>query len=265
VRYTIIGNGNPNTKEVVKTLASLANDDTRFVLVGYEDPSPATKAILSWMGDRFDYDLVVPAAFDLLDEYKDCARIITAKRPVARALAHSASETDSPTEEWCLLVMSHDIDHDEDALFAINACIDNGVEVFDLGGQMAPLTIEQDAPTVVEQIDPPQPVVEEADVLEALKLASQVSPDQLDGFTREELEELTRDELKSIVGARGLVPKDMRSKESLIEAILGVSTDTGTVPATKGTDRQYYLLTVFPDQSISMDSLTVEQFSQLTF
>lgn len=269
--YVIAGNGNPNKREVTKTLASLIEDkDVAFVLTAYEDPSPATQAILSFLNNTGLYYLVtVPKGTALEDlqgtPYALASETIPAKRPIARALSLAAHDTDS-ADEWKLLVMSDDIDGDEEILYAISACVENGVDVFALGGQMTPLTFEEeDVPTEATPAPEPDPV--SAPVQEALKLAETVST-HLDDLTREELEDLTRDELKSLAATKGVTPKDSRSKESIIDAILGVEgvpslDDVNIVFEDPGKVKCYLLM--IEGEEVSLLPITPEQYSQITF
>lgn len=266
--YVLVGNGSPNKKEVVKSIESLEVDE--LVLIGYDVVNPATLAILNRLNENgTKYTVVFPKDFIDPEEsaYGECDAYLEAKRPVARALSYAANSV-LDGEPWRLLVMSDDLDNDEDALFAVSACLDNGIEVFDLASQMLPIAYEVS--------DEPEPETEEPEVAEALKLVEKVAEASpaLDDLTRSDLENLTRDELKSIVVSKGLSPKDMRSKESLIKAILEGSSeeeaaveveDVAEAPeAPDAPEAEYYLVTISGGVPV-IERLTNEQYSQLTF
>lgn len=284
--YTLIGNGNPNKKEVIATLQSLYEADPMqdfwMVLVPGEIPPPIFTSIRTWLDHNMvDYEVVLPNTVEDGDAtWPHAQEIYGAKRPTARALALSASRVEAD-EKWALLVMSDDLDNDEDALFAINACIDNGVEVFDLAGQMTPLTIENEHGVEIDPADnvqsaKPDVVVEHDPVVdEALKLAERVQETPLD-LTREDLEALTRDELRSLAADRGVTPKDGRLKDSIIEALLPTETVkedkprrvVSTSPRSKNekmTGWRYVLVSIAPDGDVQVDPLSDEQYSLLTF
>lgn len=282
--YTLIGNGNPNKKEVIATLQSLyeaAEGDFWMVLVIPDDPSNIYTGVRTWLDhNMIDYELVfsAEAAGEFAALWPHAQETYVAKRPTARALALSAGRVDAG-EKWALLVMSDDLDNDEDALFAINACIDNGVEVFALAGQMTPLTIENEYGIEIDPADnvPQADVVHTPDpaVVEALKLAERVQESPLMDLTREDLESLTRDELRSLAAERGVTPKDGRLKDSIIEALLLTETAEENKPRRvvstspsrneKMTGWRYVLVSIAPDGVVQAESLSDEQYSLLAF
>jgi hypothetical protein len=212
--YTLIGNGNPNRKEVVESLRSLHSavpDDEEMwmVFVHQEKLSDAHSDAVQWAlkaGIPFEY--VLPADIKEFDEWVEAAdHVHWSKSPVSFAMKLTNSRPEEG-EGRAVLVMSDDIDEDVDLLNAVTFCLDNDIPAYDLGGQMAQLSFEE----VMVEVDEGReaPVVPEAVPSE---------------WSRDDLQELTLVELKSIVNDHGLVPRDMRSKDSLIDSILGESVE----------------------------------------
>jgi len=92
-------------------------------------------------------------------------------------------------------------------------------------------------------------------------------------FTQEMLMELNIVELRSLVNARRIIPRDMRSKDSLIEALLGnseepiaIEEEPATVPSVQNTDieKVFYLTVIDADGSAEMLPLTAKQ-AQLVY
>lgn len=270
--YTLIGNGNPNKKEVLSTLNSLmeaAGGVESFGLIFPEvnDPSQTLEAVTSWVqAERVYYESVLEAGSEgglNRGFYESADEVYTAKRPLDRAIKLGPARK-APDEECAILIMSDDIDNDNDVLYAINKAIDLDIPVYDLGGQMVQIVLEED----VSEADV-EPVLEHPAPEEFVLPHSSMDEDHELEFTRTDLEELTRDELKSLVQSKGVVPRDMRSKEALIDALMKtVSTEEEKEPSAeepvveKEEDVQgpsYFLLIINPDGEAEMRPLTAEQ------
>lgn len=218
--YALIGNGNPNRKEVIASLSNLRegvyqrSEEEEFwlLLVDYNksDLSDACSDIVQWSvkkGVPFE-------AFNSLDgedylEWQESAdSIYKSTHPTEDALKMVKSIRDAGQEDAAVLLVFDDVYEDETAMDVAWQCSLLDIPVFDLGGQMTQLEIE-----VVSEDDEESPT-------EELNNLPVEEDSELIELSRTELEALTLTELKAIVNDSGIVPRDMRSKESLIQAIL---------------------------------------------
>jgi len=209
--YLIAGNGNANKKEVLLTLDSLHEEDTAFLFVEEETPSLTMLAICEWVTKNgIWHEAVVTGENDSF--YNSADEVYTAKRPLDRALKVAPARC-QPGEKWALLILSDNIDDDEQVLYAISRAIEAGAPVYDLGGQMTQITLEEEEeafpllemPTADDFVLPQAAPEEKAEEI-MLKY--------------DDLKDLTVAELKSLATTRKVYPRDLRSKESIIEAIL---------------------------------------------
>lgn len=211
--YALTGNGNPNRKEVISTLETLRDavyknsDEEEFWMLFVDFPKELSEAcsdIVTWAIKK-NVPFEVVTSYEDLDEWTNSAdTIIVAEEPLADAIKvlQSVSNLDDGKEGVAMMVLSDDVYEDESALVVAEECAKKGISVFDLGGQMTELIVETVDTEPTEQSTPAQIESEVVDV------------------SREDLENLTLTELKSLVDSSGVVPRDMRSKESLIEALL---------------------------------------------
>lgn len=268
--YTLIGNGTPNKRETLASLdslaeAAIAKDGDFWMLLVDEESSDTKQAIVNWLDNKSYYYEIVATAEDeaqLLGEYAHVGTLHHARRPVQRALSITPARA-AVDEPYAVLVMSDNLDEDESCLLAVSHCVDNGIPVFDLAGQMTPLTVEEEEP-------PPAPTPVDQDPLEV---------------TKEDLAALTRDELKSLVTARGLVNQvsDMRSKDAMIAVLLGVpeapsEPEQGEVqeiapepsesllePSEEPVEVFYFLLAVRGPEDYDMAPVNAKQAQRLLF
>lgn len=227
--YAIAGHGTANETETIATLASLkaaaetAGDEFWMILAqpGPEEEISATeRAIIAWLQDKAIYwEAVVRGGADQA-LYTDADEIHQSRSPVDM-LIKLAKYRIQPDEKSALLVLSSDIDADESVLFAIERAIESGIPVYDLGGQMTPIQLEAEPEIAVRE---PEPVtLPTLDATENLTPPDEEKQPERSLLTRENLEKLTRDELKSLARSEGVdgMVRDMRSKEALIVALLG--------------------------------------------
>lgn len=262
--YTLIGNGNANRKEVVEALKSLKEavelqdlgDDFWLMFTQpypyQEDLSDAHSDAIAWAIKNsvpFEYVYSEP---DFFPEWANGADEVHAVKNVIPAAMKLTLARPHEDEGRAVLVLSEDIEADESLLPAVEFCISKDVSVYDLGNQMIRLTFEE-----VEETVPP---VEEHE------------DDQIE-FTQDMLMDLNIVELRSLVNARRIVPRDMRSKDSLIEALLGISDkavaideESATVPVVQNTnvEKVFYLTVIDADGSAEMLPLTAKQ-AQLVY
>lgn len=253
--YALVGNGDANKKEVLHGLKSLKaaaeheGDEFWMMLCEEKDPSSTVGAILSWLDSEPDqsyYETVCNPDEETSPHYTPDHRH-DARRPVDRMLTIMPQRVQGE-EGYALLVLSDDIDNDESVLYAINRAIDSGIPVYDLGGQMVPL--------VLDNPDEPSGSYEDADSFLAA-LDEEAPPME---FTRNDLETLTLAELKAQVKATGVTPSDLRSKESIIDALLGVETEevAENDPPSEPT-KMYFLTVIRADGSAEMRQLSPSQ------
>ena len=286
--YTLIGNGNANKKEVVSSLQSLydaateGGDEFWMILTEEEEPSDTLKSVYEWVDkSNIYYEAVVgensEGAFPKADD------VHKAKRPVSIALRLTPVRVQEG-EGFAVLVLSDDMDSDEDVLFAISRAIDNHIPVYDLGGQMVELSLED------EEENAPVATTLETPSSEDFVIAHDPAKEDHEEMelTRDDLEGLTRDELKSLVTSRGLTPRDMRSKDAMIDVILEGNTETEPEPVQEDPEvvqdipevvpsdpepvvieedkfelalegKTYYLLEIDADGAAEMQPLTAKQ------
>jgi hypothetical protein len=262
--YTLIGNGNANRKEVVETLKSLKSAVEQSGLgdefwLMFTQPHPYQDNLSDAHGDVIQWSVKnnVPFEYvyhepDFFPEWADAAdevHLVKSVLPAAMKLTLARPHED---EDKAVLVLSDDIDSDDELLAAVEFCISKDIPVYDLGNQMIRLTFEEVEETVTPVEEP------EEDDME---------------FTQDMLMDLNIVELRSLVNARRLVPRDMRSKDSLIEALLGnsekpiaIEEEPATVPVVEktGVEKVFYLTVIDADGSAEMLPLTAKQ-AQLVY
>jgi hypothetical protein len=259
--YTLIGNGNANRKEVVETLKSLKSaveqsglgDEFWLMFTQQsEDLSDTHSDVVQWsIKNNIPFEYVYRDN-DSLPEWAVAAdelHLVKSVLPAAMKLTLARPHED---EGKAVLVLSDDIDSDDELLAAVEFCISKNIPVYDLGNQMIRLTFEEVEETVTPVEEP------EEDDME---------------FTQDMLMDLNIVELRSLVNARRLVPRDMRSKDSLIEALLGnseepiaIEAEPATVPVVEktGVEKVFYLTVIDADGSAEMLPLTAKQ-AQLVY
>jgi hypothetical protein len=226
--YTLIGNGNANKKEVLSSLSSLSDaveEDEDFWMIfvdGDQDMSDTYKDIVQWsIKNSVPFEYVTSDSGDLaIPEWTDKADYCHfVKSPTAFTVKLTRVRP-QPDEERAVLILSDDLDSDEEVLSAIEKFIDLGIPVYDLGNQMVEITFEEvpEEETIAEPLETP--------TAEDFYINIESSNEDEIDFTREDLMELNLTELKTMVQSRGLVPRDMRSKDSMIDVLMG------TVPVT---------------------------------
>lgn len=223
--YLIAGNGNANKKEVILTLESLHSEDCAFLFVEEQKPSPTILAICEWATNKAVWhEAVVTGEGDSF--YHSADEVYIAKRPLDRALKVAPARC-QPGEKWALLILSDNIDEDEPVLYAISRAIEAGAPVYDLGGQMTQITLEEEEDT--EEF--PFLEMPTADDFVLPQAAPEKEPEDM--LEYDDLKDLTVAELKSLASSRNVYPRDLRSKDSIIEAILQTGDlrfDNGYVP-----------------------------------
>lgn len=258
--YTLIGNGNPNKKEVTATLNSLLEADLQLrpdedfwmIFVDpMEEPSDAYSAAVDWALRR---DISFEYVYDGM-AYPDWAEEADHLHSVKDPLRFSVKVTRGRPAEGegkAILLLSDDVDKSIEEHPGLIDVIENStkydIPVLHLGGQMVQILLE----------DEPSPTLERPSPEEfSLKKEAPREEPELD-FTREDLESLTRDELKSLVQSRNVVPRDMRSKDALIDAIMG-SAPSPTQEDTPASPASFFLLIIDPDGKTEMRPLSAKQ------
>lgn len=258
--YTLIGNGNHNKREILASLDTLAaaaqEQDGEFwmMLVDRPDHSDTVRAIIDWLDRQSLYYEVVtdlPGGESVYGEYAHAGTIHSSRRAVPRALSITPARA-AVDEQYAVLILSDNLDSDEQCLYAVAQCVDNQIPVFDLSGQMTPLTVEVEAPPGEESpVETPPPALD---------------------LTRNDLEALTRDELKSLVVSRGLkdAVTDMRSRDAMIDVLLGSPAPVESAPepvaleeSPRPREGNYFLITMRSSDDYSMLPLTSEQVQRI--
>lgn len=222
--YTLIGNGNHNQKEVLGTLRSLrdsaeaSGDEFWMLFVEEATPSPAVTAIVGWVQEKNIYYEIVRTSDASLDStlYTKAQEEHSARRPVDRAVSLTPARVEID-ERCAILILSDDLDSDDEALYAVTKAIDLDVPVYDLAGQMTPLQVEEPEATPEALPDEPEPEPEPAPVEAESGSAAQLYP-----LTRDELADLTAAELRALVRDHEIESDvtDMRSKDAMTSALL---------------------------------------------
>jgi hypothetical protein len=261
--YTLIGNGNPNRKEVVATLSSLkeavelreSGEDFWMIFTDPgEELSEAHSDIIQWATKNnvsFEY---ITSSEDNLPEWVDAADY---RHLVKNPLRFSVKVTEARPaegEQRAILALYEDVDGDPELLWVLERANSMGIPVHHLGGQMVQLEIEDEIEEP-HQLSTPEPIHRDEELIPS----------------REDLESLTLVELKSLVDEYSVVPQDMRSKESIISALLGttnpVQSHTEVIPETveepEDEDVRYYLTTIYPDGSAVMIPVTQDQATSI--
>lgn len=213
--YTLIGNGNPNRKEVIASLENLRegvyhrSEEEEFwlVLVDFnrEDLSDACSDIVQWAVKKgVPFELYDGVGKDYSPEWATHAdSSYTAANTMLESFKLTSDVRAAGQEDAAVLVISDDVYEDQLAMDVACLCAEMGIPVYDLGGQMTQLEVEEEEKQDGDHREP--------------------EPEQTSDpveLSREDLESLTLTELKAIVNDSGVVPRDMRSKDSLIDAIL---------------------------------------------
>jgi hypothetical protein len=260
--YTLIGNGNCNKKEVISSLSTLMEaaggiNSFGLILPEVDSASETLEAVFKWItSEAVYYESVISNDEGGMHRgfYEKADEVYTAKRPLDRAIK-LAPVRKAVDEECAVLVLSDDIDNDEAVLYGISKAIDMDLPVYDIGGQMVQIMLEE------EQEEEPQPLEQPSPEEFSLPHKEEDEDEDVD-FSREDLESLTRNELKFLVESRGAIPRDMRSKESMIDALmdtLGSEKKIEQKDAQTDPDCAFYLLKIDADGSTEMRPLTAEQ------
>jgi phosphoenolpyruvate synthase/pyruvate phosphate dikinase len=270
--YTLIGNGNVNRKEALTSLKSLKeatenkNDEFWMILIDpLEEFSDTYKSIVKWiLQENVSFEYVTSKKYIQSEDENlpSWAHNAEYRHFVSKPTLLSVMVTDARPpegEDKAILVLSDDdVEHDEELLKTVEKAFDLDIPVYQLGGQMVQLVIEDnEEPPILET---PKEFHIDTEELHA------PTPSTHDvEFTKEDLEGLTRDELKSMVSARGLVPKDMRSKEALMESLLeSISLSPKAVEAEQPQERRnaevfsYFLLRISSSGESEVISMPAE-------
>lgn len=221
--YTLIGNGNANTKEVISSLNSLleavmqskTDEDFGLILAEEGTPSETLEHIIKWIQKNEIYYEAVLLSDPGMSRgfYENASETYTSPKPLFKAV-HVTPARKAKNEECAVLILSDDLEEDESLLIAVEQAIETGMPVYDLGNQMVEITFEEvpEDETISTPLETP--------TAEDFYIDVQTPEEDIE-FTREDLAELNMVELKAMVQSRGVIPRDMRSKDSMIDALMG--------------------------------------------
>lgn len=259
--YTLVGNGDANRKEVLATIESLitsavkADEEFWMVLAAEASPSKTSIELVKHLVSKGIYFEVIAPKNAEMDSIYEAAQEIFQSENVYRTAVNIAERRAAPDEQSSILVMDDDLEENDYLMEAISIASDRGIPVYELGGQMVQIILE-DTPTQPDVDEVVEELVEEADWLAVAAEDDVKAFSDVVYFSRPDLEELTLNELKVLVNSMGLVPRDLRSKDSLIDALMKESADAPVeepvVETPKADGRKYYLLTVEEDGSVSI-------------
>ena len=226
--YTLIGNGNANKKEVISSLNSLleavmqlnADEDFGLILSEVFIPSETLEHVIKWIQKHEIYyeSVLLPEGGMMRGFYEQAAETYTYSKPMFKAVQVTPARK-AKGEDCAVLILSDDLESDEEMLIAVERAIETGMPVYDLGNQMVEITFEE----VPEDEVVSSPL--ETPTAEDFYINVQTAEEDIE-FTREDLTELNMVELKALVQSHGVVPRDMRSKESMIDALMGIASVT---------------------------------------
>jgi hypothetical protein len=255
--YTLVGNGDANKKEVLATIESLASsvhgyDDFWMVLCAESQPSKTVTAIVQYLTDMGVYFEIIAESSDMIPAIYDAAQQIHVTNDLLKKIVVVSKKRVQPDEKSAILVMDDNLDENKFLMDVIFTATDADIPVYELGGQMVQIVLEgSDDPVIEEDL-----TVEEAEpiVIEETIIEEQYEQEFLK-FHRPDLEELTLNELKVLANSLNLVPRDIRSKESIIEAILSEEAPIAIeyVEPPVVDDNKYYLMILKPDGSITVN------------
>lgn len=253
--YTLVGNGNPNKKEVMSTLDSLlvadlqlrADEDFWMILVGpSEEQSAAYTAVVDWVIRNdipFEY---VHGDGGELPEWAESAYHIHYTKDSFRFSVKVTRGRPAEGEDRAMLLLAEEVEPEPSIVELLERAHEFDIPVYHLGGQMVQIVLEEDEPA--QSLERPSP--------EEFSLKKS-SDDDIE-YTKEDLEGLTRDELKSLVQSRGVVPRDMRSKDALIDALMnGVQESVQEVEPQP--EASFFLLVIDSDGKTEMRPLSAKQ------
>jgi hypothetical protein len=222
VEYAIVGMYDAPKKAIEATLDSLwdaAEADNKsfgLILPFVEDLPPIYEWIEEWCeSTRCPFTAVTDSeeTFQKLDRRNAAEEIFVVKRvwPKIKRIVTGHPEASG------VLVLSESTTFDEDAAYVASHAFDEGVFVA-LAHDLTPVTFREkgaesppEAPEAEEEPSKPEP---EEQAVEAPSAAPHT-------YTEDDLSGLSRAELKALVSTLGVVPTDLRSKQSMIDAILG--------------------------------------------
>jgi len=221
-------------------------DEFWVIVQDQDEPSETIKTVVAWLNDAGIYfETVSPAGGPVGQPYSKADEIHLARKPLDMMLRLTKGRL-QPNEKSAILLLSDNLAEDRDAQYAIERATADDIPVYDLGGQMVQVQLEES-----EEITPPIPeattitIPETAPQMEAVAEGVELRP-HVNGdsslepvvthatgpltYTLLDLEDLTRDELKALVKTQGVTPSDMRSKDSMIQALMGVMGTPRQVP-----------------------------------
>jgi hypothetical protein len=247
--YTLAGNGDANRKEVLATLESLLSatqpdDEFWMALVVEENPSKTTLEIIKFLNSwNVYFEVIADKVIDVPEAYSSAQEVHRGNDRFRLAM-NFAERRVQPPEGSAILIMDDDLEENDYLMNLVSGACDIGIPVYELGGQMVQIILEDSITDLVE------PTLKE--------ITPDKAPSEDIMFSRPDLEELTLNELKVLVNSMDLVPRDMRSKDSLIDAILaGTSSVETTVeePPAQVDNRKYYLMVLDEDGSVTVSPI----------
>jgi hypothetical protein len=143
--YAIAGSGEAPVNEVTKSLADLRDKaekdgaDFWLLIEGKDDPTKTDKAILKWCSDNDTWFEVVTSTGVTYDGAQEA---IQNEDPFTYILERIA-ERRTEEEDGAVLVLlpPDDADEDEALMALIENALDSGIEVLQLNGAMAKLSL----------------------------------------------------------------------------------------------------------------------------
>lgn len=244
--YTLVGNGNANPREVIAALSSLRSavhePDEFWMAFVNQEPSDTVATIVTWLDtEGIYYEVVGTDGIDTHDAFLKADVFHPARRPLDFLVKLTKNRV-QPGEKSAILVLSDDLDNDDVVMYTVERAFAEGLPIYDLAGQMTQIVLdtEEDEELAAEAEHLGQDVLVPKAGLSDVEIVDDLGPAELEtpsaqdftlpgvngesthvpNYTRADLEDLTRDELKSLVKTTGVVDCDLRSKPSMIEALL---------------------------------------------
>lgn len=208
--YGVLGTGSAPAKAIVASLNDIGKDQS-FYIPWYGKITPGLEAVYDWVIDN-------NVEFTLVQD-----TTIKKAPTVLRTLANRLFDTESvdqsiiktlQPEDGHALVLWDEEDEDQ-SVHVAGMAITAGIPTLELTNGLVPIVFnEQDGPTEIVESDNEFVVAD-------------VQSDEIESFTREELEIMPASVVKRVATNKGFAPK---TKEEAIDALTGEDAEPETAP-----------------------------------
>lgn len=227
--FVVLGQGNSSTNVIEDSLFDLAKDST-FHVYTYKTNEEGVCRVYDWLIDNKAtyiayHDNNVPNIL-----LSSAAKVVESTEPIQDMVEVAKSLKATVLYLW-------DEENSERSEEAVTTLIDMGIHVLDLTQGLTPFSIVEETKEVNDTVD------------------------SLPAITRSEYEEMTRATLDTHAKAQGINPKSYKTKEELVDALVGEVSVSETKEASN--ESTATVIVVFQDQTTKVVKTTEQHATEL--